>query len=72
MCFFILIYFGLLRPVRDASEPKVVGDIAVDDEHDERNADPCTSSGCMWPKSTDGKVYVPYVIANHFQYVNHM
>ncbi|GAA6092995.1 low choriolytic enzyme-like isoform X1 [Tachysurus ichikawai] len=52
--------------VRDASEPKVVGDIAVDDEHDERNADPCTSSGCMWPKSTDGKVYVPYVIANHF------
>ncbi|XP_026988828.1 low choriolytic enzyme-like isoform X2 [Tachysurus fulvidraco] len=52
--------------VRDASEPKVIGDIAVDDEHDARNADPCTSSGCMWPKSSDGKVYVPYVIANHF------
>uniref|UniRef100_A0AAY5F0Y2 Metalloendopeptidase n=1 Tax=Electrophorus electricus TaxID=8005 RepID=A0AAY5F0Y2_ELEEL len=21
---------------------------------------------CMWPKSSDGKVHVPYVIANHF------
>lgn len=52
--------------VRDADEPKVIGDIAVDDERDERNADPCTSSSCMWLKSTDGKVYVPYVIANHF------
>uniref|UniRef100_A0AAR2KCV0 Metalloendopeptidase n=1 Tax=Pygocentrus nattereri TaxID=42514 RepID=A0AAR2KCV0_PYGNA len=39
------------------------GDIAIDNE---RNADPCTSSGCMWPKYSDGKVYVPYVIANHY------
>ncbi|XP_076854977.1 low choriolytic enzyme-like [Brachyhypopomus gauderio] len=52
--------------VRDADEPKVIGDIAVDDENDERNADPCTAQGCMWPKATDGVVYVPYVIANHF------
>ncbi|TSQ58062.1 hypothetical protein Baya_11488 [Bagarius yarrelli] len=56
------------HPVCDVSEPKVIEDIAVDDEHDERNADPCTSSDCMWPKSSDGKVYVPYVIANHFSY----
>ncbi|KAM9493271.1 low choriolytic enzyme-like [Clarias gariepinus] len=52
--------------VRDVDEPIVIEDIAVDDEKDERNADPCTSSSCMWPKSTDGRVYVPYVIANHF------
>ncbi|XP_037390332.1 low choriolytic enzyme-like isoform X2 [Pygocentrus nattereri] len=52
--------------VRGPDEPKVVGDIAVDDENDVRNADPCTSQGCMWPKSSDGWVYVPFVIANHF------
>uniref|UniRef100_A0A8B9K2K1 Metalloendopeptidase n=1 Tax=Astyanax mexicanus TaxID=7994 RepID=A0A8B9K2K1_ASTMX len=52
--------------VRGPDEPKVIGDIAVDDENSERNADPCTSQGCKWPKSTNGLVYVPYVIANHF------
>uniref|UniRef100_A0A4W4GKI3 Metalloendopeptidase n=1 Tax=Electrophorus electricus TaxID=8005 RepID=A0A4W4GKI3_ELEEL len=44
-------------------EPELIDDIAVDPK---RNADPCTSQGCMWPKSSDGKVHVPYVIANHF------
>ncbi|XP_066510230.1 high choriolytic enzyme 1-like [Hoplias malabaricus] len=53
--------------MRDIDEPLLIeGDIAVDDENNERNADPCTSSGCMWPKSSDGKVYIPYVIANQF------
>ena len=42
-----------------------MGDIALYDES-ERNADPCTSRGCMWGKYNDGKVYVPYVIANHY------
>ncbi|KAL7831159.1 hypothetical protein SRHO_G00306610 [Serrasalmus rhombeus] len=56
----------LFVTVRGPDEPKVVGDIAVDDENDVRNADPCTSQGCMWPKSSDGWVYVPFVIANHF------
>ncbi|XP_026122137.1 low choriolytic enzyme-like [Carassius auratus] len=37
-------------------------DIAVN----ERNADPCTSRGCLWQKYSDGKIYVPYVIANHY------
>jgi len=37
------------------------GDIVVD-----RNADPCTSRGCMWGKWTDGKVYIPYYIQNHY------
>lgn len=41
------------------------GDIALDTEA-ERNADPCTSSYCMWGKWTDGKVYIPYYIASHF------
>uniref|UniRef100_H3CKR4 Metalloendopeptidase n=1 Tax=Tetraodon nigroviridis TaxID=99883 RepID=H3CKR4_TETNG len=39
--------------------------IIVDDEA-EKNADPCTSSGCKWGKWTDGKVYIPYYIASHF------
>ncbi|XP_072321278.1 hatching enzyme 1.2-like isoform X2 [Eucyclogobius newberryi] len=52
--------------VRRAGEPIVIeGDIAIDSEA-ERNADPCTSRGCMWGKYTDGKVYIPYYIANHF------
>ncbi|XP_046696370.1 low choriolytic enzyme-like [Silurus meridionalis] len=51
--------------VRGADEPTVVGDIAVGDANG-RNADPCTSTSCKWPKSSDGLVYVPYHIANHF------
>jgi hypothetical protein len=43
----------------------IVDDIAYVNEA-ERNADPCTSRGCMWPKSSDGRVYVPYVIANQY------
>uniref|UniRef100_A0A8C6T8W5 Metalloendopeptidase n=1 Tax=Neogobius melanostomus TaxID=47308 RepID=A0A8C6T8W5_9GOBI len=51
--------------VRSDAEPLVVDDIAYGSES-ERNADPCTSRGCMWPKSADGKVYVPYTIAGHY------
>lgn len=51
---------------RGVDEPELIeGDIAVYDDNG-RNADPCTSRDCMWPKSSDGKVYVPYVIANHY------
>ncbi|KAL2088664.1 hypothetical protein ACEWY4_015563 [Coilia grayii] len=49
----------------DADEPEVQDDIIVYDES-ERNADPCTSRGCMWPKSSDGKVYVPVFISKDF------
>ncbi|XP_074489726.1 hatching enzyme 1.2-like [Sebastes fasciatus] len=48
--------------VRSPDEPYVEDDVAYDSEA-ERNADPCTSRGCMWPKSADGKVYVAYVIS---------
>ncbi|XP_053174890.1 hatching enzyme 1.2-like [Scomber japonicus] len=51
--------------VRKEHEPLVIDDIAYDNEN-ERNADPCTSYDCMWSKSADGRVYVPYVIANHY------
>ncbi|XP_067446894.1 hatching enzyme 1.2-like [Thunnus thynnus] len=51
--------------VRTEKEPFVVDDIAYDNEN-ERNADPCTSEGCMWSKSADGNIYVPYVIAGHY------
>ncbi|XP_060734294.1 low choriolytic enzyme-like [Tachysurus vachellii] len=52
--------------IRGVDEPEVIeGDIWVYDDN-ERNADPCTSRNCMWPKSSDGKVYVPYVISSHY------
>ncbi|XP_074522704.1 low choriolytic enzyme-like [Halichoeres trimaculatus] len=52
--------------VRSADEPTLIeGDIAIDSEA-ERNADPCTSRGCKWGKWTDGNVYIPYYITNHF------
>lgn len=31
-----------------------------------QNADPCTQRGCLWPKATDGNVYVPYRISNQY------
>lgn len=50
----------------DFDEPALVeGDIAVSSDAN-KNADPCTSRGCLWKKWTDGKVYIPYYIANHF------
>uniref|UniRef100_A0AAQ6IPI0 Metalloendopeptidase n=1 Tax=Anabas testudineus TaxID=64144 RepID=A0AAQ6IPI0_ANATE len=42
---------------------QIQGDIAVPIN---RNADPCVQTGCKWPKSCDGKVYIPYVIANSY------
>ncbi|XP_043101775.1 low choriolytic enzyme-like isoform X1 [Puntigrus tetrazona] len=48
--------------IPEHDEPKLMDDIAVN----ERNADPCTSYGCLWQKYSDGKIYVPYVIANHY------
>uniref|UniRef100_A0A3Q1HUZ1 Metalloendopeptidase n=1 Tax=Anabas testudineus TaxID=64144 RepID=A0A3Q1HUZ1_ANATE len=42
---------------------QIIGDIAVPIN---RNADPCVQRGCKWPKSSDGKVYIPYVIANSY------
>uniref|UniRef100_A0A673K8L5 Metalloendopeptidase n=1 Tax=Sinocyclocheilus rhinocerous TaxID=307959 RepID=A0A673K8L5_9TELE len=40
--------------IPEPDEPKLMNDIAVN----ERNADPCTSYGCLWPKYSDGKIYV--------------
>ncbi|XP_054476467.1 high choriolytic enzyme 1-like [Anoplopoma fimbria] len=51
--------------VRTEGGPFVVDDIAYANEN-ERNADPCTAKDCKWRKYSDGKVYVPYVIATHF------
>ncbi|XP_028304058.1 high choriolytic enzyme 1-like [Gouania willdenowi] len=60
-----LLYRANKDVVRGDDEPLVMDDIAYDSEN-ERNADQCTSQGCLWGKSNDGKVYVPYVIASHF------
>ncbi|KAM6973287.1 high choriolytic enzyme 1-like [Aplochiton taeniatus] len=51
--------------IPEFDEPKLMGDIAVVTP-DGRNADPCTSRGCLWGKWTDGNVYIPYSIANHY------
>ncbi|XP_057698256.1 low choriolytic enzyme-like [Corythoichthys intestinalis] len=55
--------------VRSDDEPALIeGDIAIYNDarqRGKRNADPCTSHGCKWVKSTDGKVYIPYTIQNH-------
>ncbi|KAF7641311.1 hypothetical protein LDENG_00285530 [Lucifuga dentata] len=46
-------------------EPLVMfGDIAVNTGLG--NADPCTVRGCLWPKSADGNVYIPYRISNQY------
>uniref|UniRef100_A0A8C1I6Z8 Metalloendopeptidase n=1 Tax=Cyprinus carpio TaxID=7962 RepID=A0A8C1I6Z8_CYPCA len=46
-------------------EPLITfGDIAVSTGF--KNADPCTTRGCKWDRSTDGLVYVPYVISSQY------
>nr|XP_029494734.1 high choriolytic enzyme 2-like [Oncorhynchus nerka] len=42
----------------------IFGDIAVNTGF--INADPCTARTCKWLKSSDGNVYVPYVISNPY------
>ncbi|XP_030581006.1 high choriolytic enzyme 1-like [Archocentrus centrarchus] len=50
---------------KNLDEPLVMfGDIAVPTGL--QNADPCTSRGCLWGKSSDGNVYVPYRISNQY------
>ncbi|XP_029288959.1 high choriolytic enzyme 1-like [Cottoperca gobio] len=53
-----------LSPNRDGIQ--IHGDIAVPPRSNLRNADPCVRTGCKWPKATDGKVYIPYAIANQY------
>ncbi|KAL6112714.1 uncharacterized protein ACO6RY_11160 [Pungitius sinensis] len=50
---------------KNLDEPLVMfGDIAVPTGL--QNADPCVTRGCLWPKATDGNVYVPYQISTSF------
>ncbi|XP_029353600.1 low choriolytic enzyme-like [Echeneis naucrates] len=50
---------------KNLDDPLVLfGDIAVPTGF--QNADPCTFRGCLWPKSRDGNVYVPYRISNQY------
>ncbi|XP_062301444.1 low choriolytic enzyme-like [Scomber scombrus] len=53
---------------KNPGDPLVMfGDIAV--PTDLGNADPCTNDkeeNCMWPKASDGNVYVPYLISNQY------
>lgn len=48
---------------KNLNEPLVLfGDIAM--PHGLQNADPCINRGCLWPKASDGNVYVPYTISS--------
>lgn len=50
---------------KNLSGPLIVeGDIAL--PYGLQSADPCTARGCLWPKATDGNVYVPYQISNQY------
>ncbi|XP_075966292.1 hatching enzyme 1.2-like [Anarhichas minor] len=50
---------------KNFDDPLVMfGDIAV--PTDLQNADPCVERGCLWPKATDGNVYVPYRISRDY------
>ncbi|XP_071389732.1 low choriolytic enzyme-like isoform X2 [Centroberyx affinis] len=50
---------------QDLGDPVVMyGDIAV--KTGLQNADPCTARGCLWPRASDGNVYVPYRISNQY------
>ncbi|KAM9861121.1 uncharacterized protein ACBR49_003622 [Aulostomus maculatus] len=49
---------------QNPDDPLVFGDIAMPTGL--QNADPCTLRGCLWPKATDGNVYVPYRISNQY------
>lgn len=61
----LLLYSLLCFPGKNLDEPLVMfGDIAVPTGF--QNADPCTARGCLWPKSRDGNVYVPYRISNQY------
>lgn len=52
-------------PGKSFDDPLVLfGDIAVPTGLG--NADPCTDRGCLWPKSTDGNVYIPFRISNQY------
>lgn len=52
-------------PGKSFDDPLVIfGDIAVPTGLG--NADPCTARQCLWPKATDGNVYIPYRISNQY------
>ncbi|KAK2840298.1 hypothetical protein Q5P01_014038 [Channa striata] len=50
-----------INPVQGGVQ--IQGDIAVSNNSD---TDSCVQDGCKWPKSSDGNVYVPYVISNSY------
>ncbi|XP_041842007.1 low choriolytic enzyme-like [Melanotaenia boesemani] len=54
----------MLRPQTDPKPPVLEDDIALPDTSS-RNADPCTATGCKWPK-TGRYVYVPYYISTNY------
>ncbi|XP_056881373.1 hatching enzyme 1.2-like [Takifugu flavidus] len=46
-------------------DPLVIfGDVAVPSGLE--NADPCTARQCLWPKASDGNVYIPFRISNQY------
>ncbi|XP_036964090.1 low choriolytic enzyme-like isoform X2 [Acanthopagrus latus] len=45
---------------------RIRDDIIVARHRTKRSTKPSTLHDRLWPKSSDGKVYIPYIIANHY------
>lgn len=63
---FVVFLLHALSTGHNRDSIKINGGIAVSHLHTLRNTKPCVLHDCMWPKASDGKVYIPYVIANHY------
>ncbi|XP_030282262.1 low choriolytic enzyme-like [Sparus aurata] len=46
---------------------RVRDDIIIAHHRTKRSTKPSTLRNRLWPKSSDGKVYIPYIIANHYR-----
>lgn len=51
---------------------RVRDDIIIAHHRTKRSTKPSTLRNRLWPKSSDGKVYIPYIIANHYRKRLHM
>lgn len=50
---------------QEPGDPEIVdGDVVVSTGL--QNADPCTARRCKWPSSSNGLVYIPYVLSSGY------
>ncbi|XP_040894698.1 high choriolytic enzyme 1-like [Toxotes jaculatrix] len=54
------------RNIVRAPDGLLIQDDMIYESESGRNADPCTSYNCKWDQASDGMVYVPFIIADHY------